>query len=466
MNRIALRSEVVRYGLVFLVAAVFTSPVSGANAPATALLADTAFFPIAVWLQSPANAAAYKNAGINLFVGLWEGPTKDQLDQMVTAGMPVICDQNQFGLANVEKYKSVILGWMHMDEPDNAQSDGNGGYGPCVSPDTVIQKYNAWKSNDPLRPVYLNLGQGVANIEYIGRGSACHGRTDMYPRYLQGCDIASFDIYPVNSEYAEIKGNLWYVAKGVDSLRMWGGGSKKAWCWIECTRIDSSSPAAPSPAQVKAEVWMALIHGANGIGYFCHSWYGGFKEAGWLGNTAMKTAITAINSRIAALAPVLNGPSVSGKATVESSIPIDILAKSHSGSLYIFCVGMRGAAGTGTFSVAGLGGQASVEVLDENRSIAAVNGRFQDSLGGYGVRLYRVSSTSVLNNRRPSMTAPFTGGYHRVVIMNDSRYFPFWKNASNPPSAVFSTQGRLITTLPAIGKESTRLKDRVCIIRR
>ncbi len=272
---------------------VLTHAVSWGNSSSAAdMFSDTSVFPIAVWLQSPSNAAVYKNTGINLFVGLWEGPTKAQLDQLLSAHMPVVCDQNEFALANLDAYKTIIAGWMHVDEPDNAQSDGNGGYGPCIAPDTVVKKYAAWKLNDPARPVYLNLGQGVSNIEYIGRGSACHARTDMYPLYIHGCDIASFDIYPVNSTYTSIKGNLWYVAKGIDSLRMWSSDLKKAWCWIECTRIDSSSSASPSPAQVKAEVWMALIHGAKGFGYFCHSWYGGFKEAGWLSNTQMKTAIT------------------------------------------------------------------------------------------------------------------------------------------------------------------------------
>src|SRR5947209_3214611 len=37
------------------------------------------YFPIAVWLQSPASAAKFKAAGINLYVGLWQGPTEEQL---------------------------------------------------------------------------------------------------------------------------------------------------------------------------------------------------------------------------------------------------------------------------------------------------------------------------------------------------------------------------------------------------
>ena len=41
----------------------------------------------------------------------------------------------------------------------------------------------------------LNLGQGVAFDNYIGRGVRRNHPED-YPEYVKGCDIASFDIYP------------------------------------------------------------------------------------------------------------------------------------------------------------------------------------------------------------------------------------------------------------------------------
>ena len=80
---------------------------------------DDKFFPIAVWLQQPRNAERYRAAGINLYVGLWRGPTAEQLAQLEQAGMPVICAQNAFALENHDR--AIIAGWMHGDEPDNAQ---------------------------------------------------------------------------------------------------------------------------------------------------------------------------------------------------------------------------------------------------------------------------------------------------------------------------------------------------------
>ncbi len=52
----------------------------------TGPLGDPAFFPIAVWLQNPSRAEEYRKAGINTYVGLWRGPTQEQLDMLAKAG--------------------------------------------------------------------------------------------------------------------------------------------------------------------------------------------------------------------------------------------------------------------------------------------------------------------------------------------------------------------------------------------
>lgn len=351
---------------------------------------DSAFFPIAVWLQSPSNAGAYQEAGINLFVGLWEGPTQSQLDQLLSAGMQVICDQNGFALANLDTYGEIIAGWMHGDEPDNAQWNGSS-YDPCIEPDTIIARYNLWKGNDPERPVYLNLGQGVSYTDWVGRGT-CTGRTDMYPLYCQGCDIVSYDIYPVNSDYETVEGNLWYVAKGVDSLIVWSGGEKPVWCWIECTAIDADKK--PTPSQVRSEVWMALIHGAKGFGYFCHSWYPSFREAAWLSDDpGMTDTITAVNARIASLAPVLNSADIPSMTLVSSSnagVPIDVMTKIHGEYAYVFAAAMRDDTTTGIFTVDGLPGAATAEVLDEERTLEVNGQQFSDRFEGYEVHIYKI----------------------------------------------------------------------------
>jgi len=109
--------------------------------------------------------------------------------------------------------------------------------------------------------VLLNLGQGVAWDGWYGRGVRTNHPED-YPEYIRGCDLVSFDIYPVAHSHPQVLGNLWYVAQGVDRLVKWAGGQKVVWNCIECTRIQSEHKATPS--QVRSEVWMSLIHGSMG----------------------------------------------------------------------------------------------------------------------------------------------------------------------------------------------------------
>src|SRR5205809_7267840 len=61
---------------------------------------DEGFFPVGVWLQDPRNAKRYQAAGINLFVGLWRGPTLAQLTELERTGLAVICAPSKAGLEN------------------------------------------------------------------------------------------------------------------------------------------------------------------------------------------------------------------------------------------------------------------------------------------------------------------------------------------------------------------------------
>jgi hypothetical protein len=347
------------------------------------------YFPIAVWLQDPKMAPKYKAAGINLYVGLWEGPTDGQLAALKAAGMPVICEQNATGLKH--KDDPTIAGWMHGDEPDNAQSLPSGkGYGPPIPPEKIAADYQRIHAADPTRPVMLNLGQGVAWDGWYGRGVRTNHPED-YPLYVKGGDIVSFDIYPVAHEKREVQGKLEFVARGVERLVGWAGPTRVAWNCIECTRISSERKA--TPAEVRAEVWMSLIHGSRGLIYFVHEWKPKFNEHALLDDPQMLAGVTAINQEIHALAPVLSSPTVEGAARVTSAppdVPIAAMVKRSGGAVYVFACAMRGARARGTLAVAGLPAAAQAEVLGEGRTLKAPGGRFQDDFEPYGVHLYRV----------------------------------------------------------------------------
>jgi hypothetical protein len=353
---------------------------------------DQNFFPVAVWLQPPAKARQYLDAGFNTYVGLWKGPTEEQLAALKQAGMKVICEQNAVSLTHLND--PTIIGWMHGDEPDNAQELGAGkGYGPPIPPTTIVAEYKRIRAADATRPVMLNLGQGVAWDDYIGRGIRRNHSED-YVEYVKGSDIASFDIYPVVHESPMVAGKLWFVSQGVDRLVQWAGPDRIVWNCIECTRIQNSDHRA-TPHQVRCEVWMSLVHGSRGLIYFVHEWKPRFNESALLGDAEMLAAVTALNWQIARLAPALNSPTVTDAVAVVSEnheVPIAAMAKRTGDALYVFAVGMRDGKTTASFTQGDQIGEAKVEVLDENRTLNMQNGIFHDDFQPWDAHIYRIAT--------------------------------------------------------------------------
>jgi hypothetical protein len=376
--------------IVQLFVSCFCAPLSlrAANSPqiiTPGFATNREVFPIAVWLQSPNNAQRFKASGINLYVGLWRGPTEDQLEKLKGAEMAVICSQNAAGLAN--KDNPLIVGWMHGDEPDNAQSLPSGkGYGPPIKPEVIQTNYARMHQADPTRPVLLNLGQGVAWDNYIGRGVRRNHPED-YPEYVKGCDIASFDIYPVVHDNKEIAGKLEYVARGVRRLRAWSEG-RVVWNCIECTHI-SNTNALATPDQIRAEVWMSIIHGSRGLIYFVHQFKPTFKEAALLDQPEILAAVTRINAEVQSLAPVIHAANGSVQsASFSEEAPLATLYSELNGTNYIFAACMRNASTPATFSAPGPR-RATVEVIGEQRSVKIDDGLLHDKFGPYAVHLYR-----------------------------------------------------------------------------
>lgn len=367
----------------FIAVAALDSPALAAGSFAGGFLSDPKFFPIGVWLQSPANAPEYKQIGINTFVGLWEGPTEAQLAVLAKYGMFAIAEQNDVGLTSVNRH--VIRAWMLPDEPDNPQHSLLG-YGSCTPAAEVSAKSRAIRLRDTTRPILINFGRGVADPTWPGRGR-CTGDQNYYAIAAVGADILSFDIYPVGSDTPHVKGKLEYVAAGVDFLVKRVTPQQRVWAALETTALDPKRPVTPD--ELHTEVWMALIHGATGIVYFVHEWAGGLREDGVFRHPDVVREVSDIDRTITELAPVLNGHSASMLVTVSSAVPVDIMTREHDGYLYIFAVVMRNEATTAEFTIPGLGNSIAT-TIGESRSMPIQSGILKDSIPGYGVRLYRI----------------------------------------------------------------------------
>ena len=349
--------------------------------------ADVEFFPIGVWLQSPSSAPKYQAIGINTFVGLWQGPTEAQLATLTKYGMFVVTDQNTTALASPNR--DVIKAWLDSrDEPDNAQPIGFGLHGSCIPATEVVRRSREMKMRDPTRPVMVGFGQGVANEFWRGRGP-CNGDLKYYDVAAEAADILSFDIYPVGSATPQVKGKLEYVARGVSNLLKLAGPAQKVWNVIETTALDPDHPV--TPAQVRSEVWMSLIHGSSGIVYFVHEFKPNSREDAIFRHIDVVEEVTRTNELIKALAPVLNSQNVHEELPVSSAVPIATMVKRYNNALYVFAVAMRDEACTVSFNAREFVVDGRAEVVGEQRSIAISAGVFEDTFVGYGVHIYKIS---------------------------------------------------------------------------
>lgn len=373
---------------------------------------DPSFFPIAVWLQDPELAPRYKALGVNTYIGLWQGPTEEQLAELKKHGMKVICQLNAVGMQHRDD--PTIIAWMHGDEPDNRQAGG----GP-VPLDRILDDYLAMKVADPTRPVFMNLGQGVANEKFGGRAL----EYTRYPDYLRGCDIASYDVYPIaNYKDRGADGRtilrddgdekLWLVARGVRRLRRWTEYRKPVWNVVECTHISNPARRA-APHQVRAEVWMSIIHGSQGICWFVHQWEPVKNVAQLLADAEMREAVRRINHEVLALAPVLNAGRgddprfevAVGNTAQDEEMPVALMTRSTKTTLHIFAVNMadkpveialtlnlRSASPNdgGVITLKSQGYTGTAAVHGEGRTIPFTTGQAQDSFPPHAVHIYRV----------------------------------------------------------------------------
>jgi len=345
---------------------------------------DPGFFPVGVWLQSPAQAEEYKAIGINTFVGLWEGPTDDQLAALSKSDMFVVASQNDVGLHSV--YRHIIKGWLQDDEPDNAQLTRLGMHVSCVPAREVVRRTKEMKARDGTRPVMINFGQGLVNKYWVGRG-LCTGDESYYSVAVRGADILSFDIYPVASSTPQVKGKLEYVARGVARLMKLAANDQKVWAVIETTALDPRH--AVTPAQLRAEVWMAIIHGAKGIVYYVHEFEPTFRGDAIFRHPDVSHQVAQTNALIKSLAAPLNSPDVTGRLAVRSTRPIATIVKQHEAAIYIFAVAMNNSASKPRFEIKGLNATRAI-VIGEDRSVNITNGTFEDSFDGYGVHIYKI----------------------------------------------------------------------------
>lgn len=254
---------------------------------------------------------------------------------------------------------------------------------PRTPPEEIARRYATKGAADPSRPIYLNL---TARFFEPQRQLPI----EVYQGFCAATDIVGFDHYPIYGWGRPDR--IHEIAQVTAALRDLAGDGKPVWAILETTNGSQwvrEDMRPPTPEEIRAEVWMAIINGATGIGYFPHAWKPTYSQCRIPEEN--QAELRRVNTQITELTPVILGDPVEGVACEsEGELPVDVTARKGEDGTYVFAVNLLREERQAKFTVPGLAAGAEIEVLGEDRTLTADGNGFSDSFGELEVHLYRI----------------------------------------------------------------------------
>jgi hypothetical protein len=334
-----------------------TAPMSARTIATTSadriLLDGDPFFPLAVWAQCSDGYDSNVADGINLFMG--DGCGKDrQLPARLAGRAFSIVDSGDAAADG-----RGVIGWYFPDEWD-AFLESN------VTRDDLRKSV---PDAQPGRISFLTL----TNHFYSRAAPLPQGR-GMYPALYSLADVVGFDLYPLQVWCKPAFGDVFDSQHELSDVT----GGKPTFQWIEvapmeqtCGRDRSLDPTATT---VRAETWLAVAGGADGIGYFPNRWK---RDIG--------TEIAHTNRQLQELAPVL----LAAQAPATADAPaVKISARSLNGALYVIAVNTSTTETVQTrISVDGIAGR-SATVLGDGTVVGSDDTGFTDTFAPLAAKVF------------------------------------------------------------------------------
>ncbi len=239
-------------------------------------------------------------------------------------------------------------------------------------------------------------------------------------------DVYEIDYYPLEWASPHTRGATnALLASALDNFYLETNNLVPLLSLVETTDINEGDGGAvppttwhPTPEQLKMMIWVNVVHGVKGLGWF--HYHTRTPEANF-------GVMAEFVEQIEELTPIILGPDIENEITVETTSGpqgegrIDAMIKEYQGKYYFFTVRLSetesepnpeyiedkplGEGGqefgypdpiqnypvTATINIAGLSG-ASIELYNENgRAISMSNGQFQDSFLPYEVHIYEIT---------------------------------------------------------------------------
>jgi len=146
--------------------------------------------------------------------------------------------------------------------------------------------------------------------------------------------------------------------------------------------MTSSDFRGPTAAEYRCQMYMTLIGGARGIGWF----------RGRHPQLACWNAVKSVTHEVSKLIPVLLEEDVPQEITVEQSEskPVYVWLMRHKGRRWVLAANCRKSPTEAVIVLPDLEDGTEVKVHFEDRTVRAQAGRFSDAYGEYGVHVYEV----------------------------------------------------------------------------
>jgi hypothetical protein len=257
------------------------------------------------------------------------------------------------------RYHPGLLAWYLIDEPGETQT----------SAEETRAAYEWIKEIDPTHPVYL-----------------VNNRPETYIDYAPSTDILAIDPYPIPNRSPSA------VADAVDLALAAVRGRKPVWVIIQAFGATEWWARAPTPAEERCMVYLALIHGAKGILFYRYC----TAEERNIQSEALWKEVVQLAGELRALGPILlTGTDVTGVRIAQEGSGIDVLAKRFEDDLYLFAANRFDRSSEVEF-VLPEGEQAQgVTLYGGDRRFRVKDGVFKDVFEEYGVKVYRLRKERV-----------------------------------------------------------------------
>jgi hypothetical protein len=359
------------YGAILVAVICFGNGLAGATTARTARasverhvisVGGKPFFPLMLIDQcTPEDVARARRLGMNLILN-------EQCDGLSVRRQLTMIQSNSLAvlaIAGRHVRGSGLVGWTYPDEPEN-----NG-----WTPASLRRAHPYERGNADGLLSFLTTTGGFFRQPYRDPRVPL----PVYGKFAHMADVAGFDLYPRNHCLSDL--DVVYDAQR-QFVRMTSG--MPTFQWIETGPIRPSYCGGfqLSPTELRAEVWLAVVGGARGIGFFTHTWSP--AHSSFDVTPALQRTMKKLSDFLGAVQPGLLGRTTLAGA---NSGAIKVLARSANGRTYVFAVNASRDWVNAVVHVPRLrDGQA--RVLGEKRTVPVGNERFIQNFAPLDVHVY------------------------------------------------------------------------------